>query len=230
MSTTRARTSGPRTPDASDLRAKILSASVALIEEEGLGRLSMREVARRAGVTHQAPYHYFADREAILAQIAEDGFVLLTQRVESAMRPRDGAADRICAMGQAYVEFACDHPAHFRIMFRPELVNMENCPGARDAGSRAFSTLTGIVHAAVESGLPGVPSETALVALLWSVAHGLACLILDGPLMEKLPGPRNELVGGVRAALRSLLVASMPQPTAAAKSGKPKKARKPLTD
>ncbi len=200
-------------PAASDLRARILQASVALIEGEGLGALSMREVARRAGVSHQAPYHHFADREAILGAIAEEGFRVLRAALERAVA-RDGgrrsAADCLAACGQAYVEFACAHPAHFRVMFRPELVNLENCPGARAEGDGAFGCLTRMVHAAVEQGLPAEPSEDALIVLAWSVAHGLACLILDGPLAKKLPGAeRGAQIRGVTGAFGAMLAARM---------------------
>lgn len=195
-----------------ELRATILAASVALIEEEGLAKLSMREVARRAGVTHQAPYHYFADREAILGEIAEQGFRMLTERIERAVQLAAGAPlpERIGAMGRAYVEFACAHTAHFRIMFRPELVNLDNCPSAQAEGANAFATVTRVVHEAVEAGLPGLPSEAALVATLWSTVHGLACLILDGPLAKKMPDANsNEQIDGVIAAIQSMLDASM---------------------
>jgi AcrR family transcriptional regulator len=212
MSEDRARNAVPPAAEPNELRTKILEASIALIEEEGLARLSMREVARRAGVTHQAPYHYFADREAILGEIAEQGFRLLSAGIQHATRDAEGAqlAPTACivAMGRAYVEFACTHPAHFRIMFRPELVDMENCPGARAEGDHAFGTLTRIVHDAVEAGLPAVPSEAALIALLWSVGHGLSCLLLDGPLAEKMPeAQRNDVL----SALGSLLEASVSQ-------------------
>jgi AcrR family transcriptional regulator len=197
-----------------ELRATILAASVALIEQEGLGKLSMREVARRAGVTHQAPYHYFADREAILGEIAEQGFRMLTERVERAGELSALAAlpQRIGAMGRAYVEFACAHPAHFRIMFRPELVNLDNCPSAKAEGSNAFAVLTQMVHEAVAAGLPAYPSESALIATLWSVAHGLACLILDGPMSQKMPEAAPEQqIDGVITALERMLEASMPR-------------------
>jgi AcrR family transcriptional regulator len=193
-----------------DLRVRILSASVTLIEEQGLSALSMREVARRAGVSHQAPYHHFADREAIMGAIAEEGFRLLSERLEQALRSDPEqlppVRDRIVTAGRVYVEFACEHPAHFRVMFRPELVNLEKCPGALSEGDRAFSFLTEVVHDAVKRGLKPDPSEQALVVLAWSVAHGLACLILDGPLAHKLPAAeRSTHIYGVTNALGALI-------------------------
>ena len=105
-----------------DVRTSILEASIALMNEGGLGALSMREVARRAGVSHQAPYHYFTDREAILAELAGDGFDRLYDYMVSAIglaRPKMGDKNR--AMGEAYIRFALNNPEVFRLMFRVEM-------------------------------------------------------------------------------------------------------------
>src|SRR5262245_51637447 len=98
---------GGTASEAGELRARIVRASIELIEEEGLAHLSMREVARRAGVTHQAPYHHFADREAILGEIAEQGFRLLCERIETVARenPRGTPlreVERLIALGETY--------------------------------------------------------------------------------------------------------------------------------
>lgn len=209
----------PVAAEPSELRARILAASIALIEEEGLARLSMREVARRAGVTHQAPYHYFADREAILGEIAAQGFRMLSAQVQHALGElgeKPGTVSCLETMGRAYVEFAFDHPAHFRIMFRPELVDLDNCPEARAEGDNAFCMLKQVVHEAVLEGLPAVPSETALVAMIWSVAHGLACLLLDGSLATKFPDASREAqIQEVISAFGAMVRASMTQREAA---------------
>jgi AcrR family transcriptional regulator len=225
---------GSPVPEAGELRARIVRASIELIEEEGLAHLSMREVARRAGVTHQAPYHHFADREAILGEIAEQGFRLLSACMNDLDRALPGGTpelevDRLIALGQTYVEFACKHTAHFRIMFRPELVDLERCPGARAEGDNAFATLQRIVHEAVEAGVPAQPSEEALVAFLWSTGHGLACLLLDGPLAMKMPDTAREAqIETVLDATRSLLRASLAVPATApaANGGKRRKPRR----
>ena len=216
MGDQRARGAAPKDAEPCELRGKIIDASVALIEEQGLAKLSMREVARRAGVTHQAPYHHFADREAILGEIAEQGFRLLGAEIERVTREvctvHMPATALIVAMGQAYVEFACAHPAHFRIMFRPELVNLDKCPEARKQGDFTFDKLTRAVHQAVANGLPAVPSEAALVALCWSVGHGLACLLLDGPLAQTMPCETREAqIRDVADAFGALLDASIAQ-------------------
>ena len=189
-----------------DLRERVLAASIQLIEAEGLSALSMREVARRAGVSHQAPYNHFADRETILGAIAEQGFVMLGDRMARARDAGGAPHDVIAAIGRAYVEFAVAHPAHFRVMFRPELVDIENCPGAKEEGDRTFGVVTEVVHQAVLAGLPPFPSEEAIVTMCWSLGHGLACLILDGPLARKLPHAALDAhIEGVLGAMTSLL-------------------------
>ena len=105
-----------------DLRSELLRTSRRLLDESGPSALSMREVARRAGCTHQAPYHYFANREAILAALVHEGFDELTDMLASA-REGLGSADLraiLTASGNAYVEFALRHPGVFRVMFRPD--------------------------------------------------------------------------------------------------------------
>ncbi|MCA9555264.1 MAG: TetR/AcrR family transcriptional regulator, partial [Myxococcales bacterium] len=92
--------------DEPHLRDRILAASVELVQEAGIGALSMREVARRAGVSHQAPYHHFSDKEAILAALAEAGFRRLADALEAATGA--DAVEALTASGQAYLQFAIE--------------------------------------------------------------------------------------------------------------------------
>jgi AcrR family transcriptional regulator len=168
----------------------------------------MREVARAAGVSHQAPYHYFADREAIFAALAEEGFKILTVRLEGSIDSGEPAVDRFVRAGQTYVEFAFDHPALFRLMFRPDMVTMDRFPDVRECGERAFQIVPRLVQACIDEGLPPEPSVQALVILAWSIPHGLACLALDGPLEKKIPDlftTREQLTHEVMTAMRNLL-------------------------
>ena len=228
-----ARTSSPRTRSTSvsddDVRARVLAAAVTLIDKVGLDGLSMREVARAAGVSHQAPYHYFADREAIFAALAEEGFKILTDRLERTVLLPVPAVDRFVQAGQRYVEFAFDHPALFRIMFRPDMVAMERFPDVKACGDRAFQTVPALVQACIAEGLPADPSVEALVVLAWSIPHGLACLLLDGPLAKKFPdmlAHREELTRDVMHSMRSLLLARSQSAKPTPRSSKAKKAPK----
>jgi AcrR family transcriptional regulator len=169
------------------LRERILRASITLIEQEGLAALSLREVARRAGVSHQAPYHYFADREAILATLAEHGFAMLRAAVEEACRPGVAPTEALELAGIAYVQFACDHPAHFRIMFRPELVSLKNRDNANVSPQGGFDRIRDLSAQFLKAGFPESVGVDVLSTLFWSISHGLSCLLLDGPLVMRTP-------------------------------------------
>ena len=166
-----------------DSRERVLEAAVELMCTEGPAALSMREVARRAGVSHQAPYHYFENREAILAALAEEGF----KRLNAALAAASGhnAAARLVAAGRAYVEFALSHPAHFHVMFRPELVNLENHPSARAEASRGFAALQSLVDGVVKDKLLPAKLKGGMVTLTWALVQGLSGLLLEGPLARR---------------------------------------------
>jgi AcrR family transcriptional regulator len=168
-----------------DLRQKVLEASLALIEEGGLDRLSLREVARKAGVSHQAPYHYFGDREAILAALAGEGFTRLGESlVRAAAEAGSKPVKVVEAMGRAYVDFALRNPAYFQAMFRADAVPLDRYPEARKREDEAFGKLVeGIGQAFADQ---PVDVKRAIAIACWSMVHGLATLILEGSLARKL--------------------------------------------
>ena len=170
-----------------DLRVRVLEASEQLIAEAGLAGLSMREVARRAGVSHQAPYHYFADKAAIVAALVGRGFAVLGDRLAEAAAGRGGIRERLEQVGRAYVLFALDEPVYFRLMFRPELTDLKRFPEVEAEGERTFGVLQGLVAELAGEGA-GEEEREALTSLHWSLVHGLATLLLDGNLGEGLGG------------------------------------------
>jgi AcrR family transcriptional regulator len=184
-----------------DLRQKVLKASLALIEEGGLDRLSMREVARKAGVSHQAPYHYFDDREAILAELAGEGFSRLGQWLaRAADQAGSEPVKAVEDMGRAYVEFALRNPAYFQAMFRADAVPLDRYPEARKREEETFGRLVESIGQAFAN----QPDEVrqAIAVACWAMVHGLATLILEGSLARKLKIPRarqkqvaNEVIG-----------------------------------
>jgi AcrR family transcriptional regulator len=183
MVNTRRRTSHTTVDEPVALRQRILETAEALLESEGLQALSLREVARRAGVTHQAPYHHFADRESILAELVTQGFDDLAVRLAKANDQAASTGPRKALMqsGTAYVGYAIEHPGVFRIMFRREVCDASRFPAARAASERAHQELLRLVallHAGTQ--------DEALTTTYWSLVHGLAGLIIDGPLAEQL--------------------------------------------
>ena len=165
-----------------DVRSSILEASIALMNEGGLGSLSMREVARRAGVSHQAPYHYFADREAILADLAGDGFDRLYDYMVSAIGLARDKAGKNRAMGEAYIRFAPNNPEVFRLMFRCEMVDLANYPEAKEKADKWFQLVADTLGAVITA--DKTSADLAPVIAAWSTAHGLATLMLEGKLGE----------------------------------------------
>lgn len=173
-----------------DLRQKVLDASLALIEEEGLDRLSMREVARKAGVSHQAPYHHFGDREAILAAIATEGFGMLQQELSRSL-DKHAASQRSAleAVARTYVDFALRHPGYFRVMFRSDSVPIENYPEALENADSAFGALVQAIDRSFAGEPPGARRNLAFAC--WAFTHGLATLLLDGPLTRRAGTPKG---------------------------------------
>jgi AcrR family transcriptional regulator len=176
-------TATPRPTSKDDVRAGILQASLALMNEGGLGALSMREVARRAGVSHQAPYHYFQDREAILAELAGEGFDQLYDYMVSAIGLARDKAGKNRAMGEAYIRFALNHPEVFKLMFRCEMCDLANYPDAKAKADRCFDVVVQTLGASGSSADKTNPDLAPVIAA-WSMAHGLATLMLEGKLAQ----------------------------------------------
>jgi AcrR family transcriptional regulator len=203
-----------------DLRRALLDAALALVEEDGIGAISLREVARKAGVSHNAPYHHFPDRGSLLAAIAEEGFSLLAKEMAEARAVAPSQRARLEACGRAYVRFALRSPAHFRVMFRPELAAAHEQPAVAQASMPAFDTLVASVIEAQEAGLAPAGDPMPVVLTCWSAVHGLASLWLDGPLARNPKGfgkSPDKLAAMVTSTLSGLLAGA-----AAASAKKPR--------
>jgi AcrR family transcriptional regulator len=162
-----------------DLRQAVLSAAVAVIGESGPTQLSLRDLARRAGVSHAAPAHHFGDKAGLLTAIAAQGYHLLADTLTVARQP---SADFL-EVGVAYVRFAVGHRAHFEVMFRPDLYHPDD-PEVATARQRAADALYGGVGSVAASGRgPDIP--LAGVAA-WSLVHGFATLWLNHALPTTL--------------------------------------------
>ena len=184
----------PATPDV-NLRDTVLAAAIDIVQREGVGALSMREVARRAGVSHQAPYHHFSDKADILTNITIQGFELLADAMNNALASGGEPAE---AAFSAYVKFALEHTGHFKIMFRPELCMVETHDGAKAAADRAMNSLMMLVRRVAPTDISEREAFDWAV-LLWAQVHGTATLLIDGPLARKLPAgyPVDAMVASV---------------------------------
>lgn len=167
----------------SDVRRAVLDGALDIIATEGANAVSMREVARRAGVSHQAPYHYFTDRAGIFAAITEEGFRKFTEVFSSRLQ---SSTDPLTDCFQAYVMFALEHRGHYRVMFQSDICGISTHEKARHAADDAFLALLDLAHA-VDPTTSSSDDALTLPISLWATAHGLATLIMDGPLMAKVP-------------------------------------------
>jgi AcrR family transcriptional regulator len=167
------RQAAPRPYHHGDLRAALLAAAAQWLDERGPDTLTLRELARAAGVSHASPCHHFAGRDELMAAVAEQAF----ERLGDALAAAAGAASPAQALldiGEAYVREALAHPAQFRLMFGPMLARKAEHPGLQRAAARAFTVL---LHAA-ERHAPQGALELALAG--WSLSHGAAHLAIDG--------------------------------------------------
>jgi len=153
-----------------DLRTAILRAAEKIIEEQGVAKLSLREAARQAGVSHNAPYRHFADRDALLAALATDGFAQLGRALEAA------GAQGPRARGEAYLRFALERPQRFRLMFGG-MLRIDTHPMLRAAAARTYQALVRAFEP-----VAGAQGAATAAAAAWSLVHGLAQLMLDGHL------------------------------------------------
>jgi AcrR family transcriptional regulator len=163
-----------------DLRRALIDTALAMVTEEGAWNFTLREVARRAGVSHAAPYNHFEDKSALLAEVAVLGFESLRQAMETAARGQPRSARQAFAgIGVAYVRFGVEHPAHYRLMFGAELAEKARNSTLQAASDATFAVLTGVLERGQASGQirRGVVRDQALAA--WSLVHGLTTLLID---------------------------------------------------
>ncbi len=170
-----------------DLRQALLKAALVILKDQDVRGLSLREVARQAGVSHTAPYRHFADKAALLEAVAEEGFIEFGRYLNNAVAQTPAEPiESLKAIGEAYVRYALEHPTHFRLMFS----YLPNCP---DAGSSlpttaqgTFQILVDVIVSAQAAGVikAGDPNELAIGR--WALVHGLSMLLLDG----MLPNPQ----------------------------------------
>jgi AcrR family transcriptional regulator len=157
-----------------DLRRALLDAAATAIAEQGPAALSLRDLARRADVSHAAPTHHFGDKAGLLAAFAAEGYNLLAAELAAEW----AATHSFLEQGVAYVRFAIQHRAHFEVMFRPDLYHGED-PALVEAKEKATAALyVGATdHPTSES------SPVRDVGLAgWSIAHGFATLWTSGAL------------------------------------------------
>ena len=157
--------------------------ALALVSERGLAGLTLREIARRIGVSHAAPYRHFRDRTALLTTLAVDGLERLAARIERALdRAGPHPRARFLAGGWAYVRFALDEPARFAIIFSSSASPDDE--SVRAARERSFGTLLRYIAEAQRAGFLAMGDPISLATPMWAMHHGLATLAAAGGFKE----------------------------------------------
>ncbi len=180
-----------------DLHEALLQAAKRVAERDGINGLTLRAVAREAGVSHAAPSHHFGDVTGLLSELAAIGFKIFTEKLGAAVRSETAPDAAAARKASAYVAFARENPCMFQLMFRGERLDQDR-PALQEASDAAFHKLAELVAARRHEDV--VPERLTLeqaadIARIWSMVHGFAMLYLDGrltPIMEGLPPGTTE--------------------------------------
>ena len=188
-----------------DLRQTVIDTAMEMLNEGDGWQFTLREIARRAGVSHAAPYKHFPDKAALLAEIALIGF---DQLVDALLAAEKGAADDLAGMfaarGKAYIAFGRQNPALYRLMFGPELSKITNVHLNRRA-LNALDTLVDLLERGQAAGFIRKRPVRGQAAAVWAQLHGLTMLMLDGLLRPEKVGenPIEEALKTLREGLEA---------------------------
>lgn len=191
-----------------DLANVLRGAAADLLAERGVAGFSLREVARRADVSHAAPAHHFGDAQGLLTAVAIEGFEYLTFETEAAIVDVSDPAEALARLGRAYVTVSIDHPGHCAVMFRKDTLDdhdHDHDHGYQVSGRRAYGVLLGAVERFARERSPQLDTELA-AALCWSSVQGL--ITVHGPLraLAETEGRSVPSIGDLAERFTHLLV------------------------
>lgn len=160
-----------------DLLQSLIDAALELIAEKDVSTVSLREIARRVGVSHAAPYRHFADKEALLVAVAQEGFVRFQETIEAAMQPLADPLEQLEAGCLAYIRYAIQHPSRYRIMFgdrqgSPEKVNL----AITEIANQAYLPFAVAIAKGQSAGIIRAGNSEKMAQTIWIMLHGLAML------------------------------------------------------
>ena len=170
------------------LRAALLEAAERVLERDGLSGLTLRAVAREAGVSHAAPTHHFGDLTGLVSELAAIGFRQFNTAMKLADAAGNSPVEKAMARAKAYVAYAQAHPGMYGLMFRTERIDMTR-PSLHEAAGAAFAGLAGAVGASRHEQISEQAvslEQAAAIARAWSLVHGFTMLLLDGRLSDIL--------------------------------------------
>ena len=163
-----------------DLRAALLTAATEMMATEGIESVTLRTLSRRIGVSRTAPYRHFADKSALLAAVAEQGFQRLQQSLQSVAEQTEiDLLVHFQLMGIAYIQFAIDNPTHYRLMFSNLTADFEHHPELEITSTAVFDTLLTSIQQLQTANLIIAGDPRLLAYGVWATVHGLSSLLID---------------------------------------------------
>ncbi len=184
-----------------DLRTALLTEAASMIAAGGVASVTMRALATRLGVSRAAAYRHFEDKNALLVAVAAAGFDRLNRRLQAldAGAPRSGI-ERFRRMGEAYVHFALENPAHYRLMYGKEALARGNLPELEEPANALLDQLIATIRLHQRSGTIKRQDPRTLAYVAWSAVHGLASLVIEGQMQAT-----DNIEGLIRQTTRTLL-------------------------
>lgn len=170
-----------------NLREVLIASALDILKEGSLQDLSLRALARKAGVSQTAPYRHFEDKEALIVVLIQEGSTIMQESMRLVCEKTEDPVEQLINMGLAYYDFSQQHPAHFRLMFGGNLENKEKYTSLIETEQQSYELVQNVVDECMK--LPGAPDlSTDMVRLsCWSLVHGLANLILNEVLNDDIP-------------------------------------------
>jgi AcrR family transcriptional regulator len=185
-----------------DLRAALVAQATAILRKEGPEALTLRAVARAAGVSEAAPYRHFANRRELVAAVAAAGFRRMQEAMTAAMQ--QGGREGLRGVARAYVRFALDNPAEYRVMFGSEVAKTDDLPELRDTGRAVLGFVAHGMGMLQQAGLIGPGDPHLMAVVTWAQLHGLAMLALDGQSTGVAPDIETQIMEATRIMMFGL--------------------------
>jgi AcrR family transcriptional regulator len=170
-----------------DLKNALIDAGIKILSEEGIGALSLRKVALRAGVSHAAPYAHFTDKQALIAAISTEGYRKLCERLEATFRRyEDDPLRQLIESAWAYTSFALEDPAHFKITFSSAVEKEKDYPALVAMSKKSFALVEDVVRACQAAGILSPGPTDAVTVSVWSLVHGFVSLQLESQISHTI--------------------------------------------
>ncbi|MDD5370270.1 MAG: TetR/AcrR family transcriptional regulator [Anaerolineaceae bacterium] len=170
-----------------DLKNALIRAGIEILSKEGVAALSLRKVAQRAGVSHSAPYAHFANKQDLIAAISTEGYRMLYDKLEGALRIYRGDPLRqLVEAAWAYTSFALDDPDHFKITTSGVVVKEKDYPAFVEMSQKSFTLVVQVVGACQEAGILEPAPTDVMAVSVWSLVHGFVSLLLENQISHTI--------------------------------------------